>query len=40
MHSAKILESVKIGLDLIVNESTREMTIEFTNEPGFVYPRD
>ena len=39
-HSAKILESDKIGLDLIVNENPKEITIEFTDEPGFVDPRD
>ena len=41
MHSAKILESDEIGLDLTVNENrSREMNIEFTDEPGFVNPRD
>ena len=40
VHSAKILELDEIGSDLTVNENTREMNIEFTDEPGFVDPRD
>ena len=49
VHGAKILESDEFGLDLTVDENTREtlhqnmgkqMNIKFTDEPGFVDPRD
>ena len=40
VDNARILESTETGSDLIANESIREMTIEFTDEPGFVDPRD
>ena len=49
VRSAKVLESDRIGLDLTASENTREthhqamskqMDIEFTDEPGFVDPRD
>ena len=40
VHGAKILESGEIGSNLTVNENTREINIEFTDEPGFVDPRD
>ena len=40
VDNARVLESKETGSDLISNESIREMTIEFTDEPGFVDPRD
>ena len=40
VDNARILESKETSSDLNSDETIREMTIEFTDEDGFVDPRD